>query len=345
MFVTSRTQSSGPRAVAFSLAAAPSIAVYRFDVINGWGTRYSNPGSPANISGDGRAIAFGVSNSKVMVGGITGSSSGIRVYDWSINSGYGTLNLTAFTDVNSITPARLGNRLLVSGPNACAEYQYTSSGIGTLVFNQTAGPSIGQSAYIYDDTYFVMGLASVDSFRIFTRASTPVLVDSRTYFGTPTMFSMSPVTHSGTRMLAVSHTGGTARLYRVGSSGTISSEVTSTMGTGINRMVFDRIGRLIVGRASNQIDVYTLDSSGNQTLLQTITNASPITFAGTAVNSLEYDPDFDVLFVGSTGAPFIQAYRMGGIGFSSKYADPSTGVGQAVRNIALQYIDWKYAAN
>ncbi len=337
--------SSTPKVVAMSLAASPSIAAYRFDAINGWGTRYSNPGSPANISGDGRAIAFGVDNSKVMVGGITGSGSGVRVYDWSINSGYGTLNLTAFTDVNSITPAKRGNRILVSGPNSCAEYQYTSAGIGSLVFNQTAGPSIGQSVYIYDDTYFVMGLASSDSFRIFTRAATPVLLDSRSYFGTPTMFSMSPVTHAGTRVLAVSHTGGTARLYAVSSSGTISSEVTSTMGTGINRMVFDRIGRLVVGRASNQIDVYSLDSSGNQTLVQTITNSSSITFAGTAVNSLEYDPDYDVLFVGSTGSPFIQAYRMGASGFSSKYSDPATSVGQAVRNIALQYVDWKYAAN
>jgi WD40 repeat protein len=336
----------GPSVVGMALASAPSVAAYRFDYTTGWGTRYADPASAASISGDTRAVAFGTGNTRFMVGGITGSSSGVRVWNWSQKTGYGTRNLQAFTDPNSVTLARDGQHILVSGPNACAEYNYTSAGFGSLVFTQTAGPNIAQSIYIYDDRYFVMGLTSTDSFRIFSRASTPALLGSRAHFGTVTQFSMSPVVHSGTRVLAMSHTGGTVRLYPIASDGSIGTEITSTMGSGVNRVAFDRAGRLIVGRSSNQIDVYTLNSAGAQTLVQSITNSTSITFTGTAVNSLEYDEDTDVLFVGSTGAPFMTAYRMGGAGFSSKYADPSTSVGAAVRNIALHYGEaWKYAQN
>lgn len=337
----------GTSVVAMGIGSAPSIAAYRFDYSTGWGTRYSDPASPASINGDIRAVAFGTGNTRVMLGGITGSSSGVRVWNWSQNAGYGTLNFQTFTDPNSVTFTRNGTRALVSGPNACAEFNYSPSGFGSLVFSQPAGPLIGQSSYINSDAHFVMGLGSVDSFRIFSRAATPVLLGSVAYFGTPTMFSMSPVVHAGTRVLAVSNSNSTAKLFRINTNGSVASEVTTaTIGGNVNRMVFDTYGRLIVGRAANQIDVYTLASDGAQTLVQSITNLTPISFTGSAVNSLEYDEDTDVLFVGSTAAPFITAYRMGGAGFSSKYADPSVSVGAAVRNIALHYGEaWKYAQN
>lgn len=328
--------------VALALSGTPWINAYRFSADTGWGTRYADPGTSAALSPSGLGVAYGLDNTRLLLSGSTGDTTGVRIYNWSANTGYGTRNLQTFSNPQSLTPTRSGRHMLVCGLANVAEFNYSSTGFGSQVFSVSGAWRSG--TYIWDDRLFVVGEFSGNAFQIYNRASTPTSL-SRTAVATPLGFTMSPVTHSGNRVLAMVASGGVAAFFRINSDGTVASTVTSTIGGNVSRVMFDKAGRLIVGRTINQIDIYTLNSAGAQTLVQTITNLTSVSYTGGAVTSLEYDEDSDVLFVGSTSSPFIQAYKMGGVGFLSRFSNPASLPPSAVNDIALQYPTWKYTAN
>lgn len=331
---------NGARAVVLSTTATPFVAAYRFDPVSGWGTKYADPATVTAFGTEARGVAFAPNNSKIVLCGVTGTV--FAVYDWTYASGFGARATTAYTNPDDNSFSRDGNKLLISGPSALAEYNYSPSGVGSLFFNISPGSNeFRKSAYIFDDKYVIGGFISALSFRIYSRSATPtILASAPSFFGAAAGFSMSPITHSGTRMLAVPISGGIVSLFRIAANGTIDSTVTSTMGSTYHAAIFDPYGRLIVGGASNLLRIYTLDSAGNQTLLATASD-----FAGGTARALSYDEDRDILFVGSSGSPFITAYRMGGAGFVSKYANPGTLLTTGVRDISLAYDDaWKYTA-
>lgn len=284
---------SGSRVVAMSITASPFIQAYRFDPVTGWGTRYAAPSVITAFGTEGRGLSFGTNNRKIVLAGVTGTV--FAVYDWTEASGFGSRATTTFSNPDDTSFSRKGDRLLVSGPGRISEYLYDPvTGVGSEFFQILTGSEFRKSSYIYDDQYVVGGLIDTFSFRIYSRAATPVVLASQAFFGVASAFSMSPIVHSSTRMLAVSIAGGAVSLFRIATNGTISSSVTSTMGTTNHVAMFDPYGRLIVGGASNLLRIYTLDSSGNQTLLATASD-----FTGGTARALSYDEDRDILFVGS----------------------------------------------
>jgi len=327
----------GARVIAMALRGSPYVYAYNFNFKTGWGSRYANPGTSAGFDLEGTGVAWGAGNNRLLLSGRAAAS--LRVYDWDNTSGFGTRNNTTFANPRSVACSKDGNYILVSGPNEMVEYNYSAGGgVGSDRATLSSSGFIRISAYIMDDNYVVV--ASDDpnrSFRIYSRGSSFTLTaDNGSFFGAPRSFSMSPIVHSSTRVLAIGHNGSTLRLYPVTTSGTLGSVITSTVGGTVQSAIFDPYGRLIVG-FSAALRIYTLDSSGNQTLLATASD-----FSGGVIDSFAYDADSDVLFVGSLSAPYITAYRMGGLGFVSKYADPSTAVTSGVLDIAVQYEEaWK----
>lgn len=331
----------GSSVIGMALGAAPYVAAYRFSYAGGWGSRFAAPATTPGYDSEARGIAWGTDHTKLLLAGVTSTS--LQVYNWT-SAGFGSRNTsTSFTDANSVKMSKDGNYALVSGQSGMAEYNYSSaSGIVSQRSLVSLANPCRQSAYILDDNFVAMGFLAISfigsaiSFRILSRGSSPSIISTSSDVGTPKNFSMSPVEHSSTRMLAIATENGFLRLYPISLSGVLGTAVSSTVGTGVNYALFDPYGRLIVG-FSTGLKIYTLDSSGNQTLLDTASD-----FTGGSVHSLAYDEDLDVLFVGSLSAPHITAYRMGGSGFVSKYANPSTVVGTSVVEIAVQYEEaWK----
>jgi WD40 repeat protein len=327
---------SGSIAVAMSTTATPFIQAYRFNPVSGWGTKYSDPGTVTGFGTEGRGLSFATGNRKIVLTGATGTV--FAVYDWTYASGFGTRATTSSTNVDDCAFTRDGSRLLVAASGRLSEYAYDSvTGVGSEVAGINTAIGFRKCSYLWDEDYTVVGLIGTNSFNIYNRALSS-LIDSEAFFGTPTVFSQSPVVHSGTRMLAVSIAGGDVRLYQIASDGTVSATITSTMGSTYHAAIFDPYGRLIVGGASNLLRIYTLDSAGNQTLLATASD-----FAGGTARAFAYDEDRDILFVGSSGSPFVTAYRMGGAGFVSKFANPASLPNSGVRDISLMYDEaWKY---
>lgn len=347
MFSSSRrlVGRGGANAVCLGLTGGAHIAAYRFNRVTGWGSPYAGPTTSTGISSTSTSVAFGRSNTKVLLTGL--NNTGLRLYDWSQNSGFGSQQTVLAANPWSAMMSRSGNKMLLSFPAGVSEYNYSDGGVGSLIFTHTAAQSFQRSAYIYDDRYIISSFTSSVSFRIYSPGSATV-IDSRPHFGTPFEFSMSPVAFPfGNRMLAIPNSSGLLRLYWIAASGLVATEVVSNVGSGVSAAIFDSYGRLIIGRNANQIGVYAVNpATGAQTLIQEISNSTPIPFTGSAVNSLTYDVDSDILFVGATTSPHVVAYRMGGGGFVSKYSDPAIPVGVGVGLIALQYADaWKKTNN
>jgi hypothetical protein len=327
----------GSNVIAMALNGSPYVAAYRFNYVTGWGTKFSDPGTAVGYNNEARGIAWGTDSNRLLLAGV--ASASLRVYDWT-SAGFGARDVsTSITDPNSVKITKDGNYILVSGPNSLVEYNYSSGSGVVSVRSSIAGAGlVRQSAYIMDDEFVVVGFADASiSFRIYTRGASPTSpAASPSNFGSPRTFSMSPIVHSSTRMLSITSSNSILKLYPVTTSGTLGTEVTSTVGGNVNAALFDPYGRLIIG-FSDALRIYTLDSSGNQTLLATASD-----FLGGSVRSLAYDEDSDVLFVGSLSAPYITAYRMGGAGFVSKYSNPSSALSRGVLNIAVQYEEaWK----
>ncbi len=330
---------SGSTVVAMGLNASPWVAAYRFRVATGWGSRYSNPSPSIAFSSECRAASFAVDNSRLLVAG-----AGASVYSapWTESGGYGTGSTILFT-ARSVSFNGDGSKLLVSATGTLSEYDFSSSGLGSLVASRSFGGVGRYSKYILDGNYAVISFGGDTAMAAtYVKAGSSFnQVSQINVSGTDvTSFSMSPIAHSGTRVLAMVDTNNAVlRLYPVNTTtGVFGSAISVTVGSNVGGAVFDSRGRLFVGYTSgNLLRIYTLNSSGAQTLAATASG-----FSGGAINYLSYDDISDVLFVASASSPHITAYPIGGSGFGTKYPDPSSAVGSSVIAIGLQNGDsWK----
>jgi hypothetical protein len=314
-------------------ALPPFVQAYRFNPVSGWGTKYSDPASGATFNVTSIGIAFAPQNKKLVVVGH--NSSDYSNYEWTYASGFGSRTAVSVANTFGCAFTKDGNRLLIAGNSRFSEFAYDpTSGVGAEVAGVNAGSGFRSCLYIWDDEFTVAG--SVNLISIYNR-SLSTQISSHSLSGTPTVLSQSPITHSGTRMLAISRDGNSVILLRIDSNGLISSVVTSTLGSTVHAAVFDPYGRLIVGGSSNLLRIYTIDSAGNQTLLSTASD-----FSGGTARAFVYDEDRDILFVGSTTTPFITAYRMGGSGFVSKFSNPASLPNASIRGVSLMYDEaWK----
>lgn len=341
--------SNGAVAVVAAVAGSPFLEAWLFNKFpadaSPWSTKYTAPGSPPGFSTRGISVAVGSANAECVICG----DGNVNLFNYPVDSpgdttpGFGSATQTNVTSAPfSVNFNKFGTSLLVSGDDGLSEYAYASGAIGAETYNiaSTFGANFRQSRFLWEDSLIAVSFTSGSSFVTYdTSTSPPTFVQLSPNHGVPITMSLSPqVLADGTRALSLPVSGGGHTLKRISSTGAIGASISFTPSSTILSSIFDPYGRLITLETSTpKLAIYTQASSGSMTQLATSTALDSI---GTP-DSLAYDKDNDILFVGSSSSVYIWAIPLTGKGFGSIFTSPTAATG-LVYGISLLYDErWK----
>jgi hypothetical protein len=336
-----RVPSNGTVAVAIAIDSSPWVEAYKFDQATGFTAKYSAPSTIPSITNSCRGITFAPGN-RLLLGG--SASSVFYNYPFDAIAGFGTPATTAYTNPVAFHVNAKEDAVLVSGDNVMAEYDYASGAVGSLRWSIAATGFVSESQYAFGDKYAMMGFTATNTYRFYgpLTGSTPALKNSSAFYGLAPYFFLSPlVLADGSQTLSFPTNAG--YILQRATDGVGGALLTDPSGSLVLSAIFDPYGRLITYETTApKLRIYTQASTGVFTQLDT---DAGLDLFGTATK-MAYDEDQDILFIGSGTAPYLQAYRMGGNGFVSKYDDPVTAgltaVTDGVNKVAILYDEkWK----
>ena len=142
------------------------VVAYPFSSSSGFGTKYSDPSSLMGTTA--RYIEFDPTDSNVLMGVSDGSGYSVVKYAWSNSSGFGAkTNYTsiAFGTCYGITFNPSGNYVVIAanGSPYANSYNYSSSGIGSLVSTPSTSTGALYSACDFNSTGSVVAFCSWSS--------------------------------------------------------------------------------------------------------------------------------------------------------------------------------------
>lgn len=336
--------------VVAAVAGTPFLEAWRFEKYpadpSPWGTKYSAPGSPPGFSTRGIAVAVGSANAECVIVG----DGSVNMHNFPIVNKpnltpvFGSVTTASATAAPfSVNFNKFGTSLLVSGSDGMSEYAYASGAIGSETYNipwTPFGAEFRESRFLWEDKLIAVSFTSGSSYAMYdTSTSPPTLVMLSPDSGVPITMSLSPfVLADGTRALSIPLASGGHLFKRIASTGAIGATITFLTAATIFSSIFDPYGRLITFEATTpKLNLWTQDSTGAMTILDRSTALDSVG----SPDSMAYDKDNDVLFVGSSASPYISAIPVNGNGFGSAFMAPTAATG-LVYGISLLYDEqWK----
>ena len=286
--------------IAVAHDGSPYITVYSWSS-SGFGAKYSDPSTSPGYKCGG--VAFSPDGSTLAVAQLSGFA-GTRIYSWS-SSGFGTLYSNPSNierRQHNITFSPDGSNIAVVGYEApyVQVFPWSSSGAGTLYSAPSFSTQLGRARGVaFSPDGSALAIAHADGFEI------SVYRWSSSGFGNRYALP-SPLLHDTAMDVAFSPDGSDIAI------GTVEDSHAS----------------------SRTINVYAWSSSGFGTKYSnpaTSTNQSPHT-----VLSVKFSPDGSDLVIGHSGSPYVSAYPWTtGVGFGTKYSDPSTLPTNTVNGVAF----------